>query len=222
MPLLLSSARASSKAAAGSRAAPPAKAFAPPRRARTCAVVLAAAADCDTAAAATAAATNNARLASRRSTLAAVALAAAAAAVAPSSARADEAAADATTCTYATLANGLQWCDLRVGDGPSPVAGAMIRAHYKGVLASNGREFDSSYSRGKPLSFPVGKGAVIKGWDLSILGDAGLDLPAMKEGGKRRVILPSSLAYGDRGAGGVIPPGAALDFVIELMPKRRN
>jgi len=133
---------------------------------------------------------------------------------------ADAAAAD--TCSYSTLDNGVQWCDLKVGEGPSPVAGAMIRAHYRGQLASNGKEFDSSYARGRPLSFPVGKGAVIRGWDLSILGDGTDALPAMKEGGKRRVVLPAALAYGDRGAGGVIPPGAALDFVIELMPKRRG
>lgn len=159
---------------------------------------------------------------SRRAALAGAAAVALALATSTAPAFADAAAADATTCTYATLANGLQWCDLREGDGPSPVAGAMVRAHYKGVLASNGREFDSSYSRGRPLSFPVGKGAVIKGWDLSILGDGTADLPAMKEGGKRRVVLPAALAYGDRGAGGIIPPGASLDFIIELMPKRRN
>lgn len=186
-----------------------------PARARTCAVYAAAADHQQQSAAPAAPATVG-----RRAALAAAALAAVAAANPSSPALADEAA--ATTCTYATLANGLQWCDLKEGEGPSPVPGAMIRAHYRGVLASNGREFDSSYLRGRPLSFPVGKGAVIKGWDLSILGDGTADLPAMKEGGKRRVVIPAALAYGDRGAGGVIPPGASLDFIIELLPKRRN
>jgi peptidylprolyl isomerase len=156
-------------------------------------------------------------LVDRRAALAALAATVTAAVAAPAA----RAAAEAETCTYATLENGLQWCDLRVGDGPSPIPGAMVRAHYRGTLASNGREFDSSYSRGRPLSFPIGKGAVIKGWDASILGDGG-SLPAMKEGGKRLVTIPAALAYGDRGAGGVIPPGAALTFTIELMPRRRN
>jgi peptidylprolyl isomerase len=200
--MLLSS--TSAKAAA---ARPRANVRAAPARARTCAVYATAADHQQSSAPAV----------GRRAALAAAALAALALPSSP--ALADESVA---TCTYATLANGLQWCDLKEGEGPSPVAGAMIRAHYRGVLASNGREFDSSYSRGRPLSFPVGKGAVIKGWDLSILGDGTADLPPMKEGGKRRVVIPAALAYGDRGAGGVIPPGASLDFVIELMPKRRN
>jgi peptidylprolyl isomerase len=155
----------------------------------------------------------------RRAAMAA--LAAAVAATVAAGAAPAALAEDADTCTYNKLENGLEWCDLRVGDGPSPVPGAMVRAHYRGVLASNGREFDSSYSRGRPLSFAVGKGQVIRGWDAAILGNDA-DLPAMKEGGKRRVVIPSALAYGDRGAGGVIPPGATLDFIIELLPKRRK
>jgi FKBP-type peptidyl-prolyl cis-trans isomerase len=212
--MLLSSSSSASSAAAGrsirKQATVETRAL---RSARACAVSAAAAADKQQPAVAAAAATSSRRAALTGAAAVALALATSAAATAP-------AFADDATCTYATLANGLQWCDLREGDGPSPVAGAMVRAHYRGVLATTGKEFDSSYKRGRPLSFPVGKGNVIKGWDYAILGAD--DLPAMKEGGKRRVVIPAALAYGDRGAGGIIPPGASLDFVIELMPKRRN
>lgn len=80
------------------------------------------------------------------------------------------------------------------------------RAHYRGRLSSNGREFDASYPRGRPLAFKVGVGEVIKGWDLGIVGGEGI--PPMRAGGKRTLVVPASLGYGARGAGNVIPPGA--------------
>lgn len=95
-----------------------------------------------------------------------------------------------------------------------------MRCHYRGRLASNEALFDSSYERGRPLTFTVGVGQVIRGWDMAILG--GEDIPAMKAGGKRTVLLPSSLAYGERGAGGgIIPPDSDLVFDIELVGKNR-
>ena len=101
-----------------------------------------------------------------------------------------------------------------VGDGKEPVKGQKIEAHYIGKL-TNGKKFDASYDRGKPLPFNVGAGQVIKGWDLGILGAD--DIPPMKVGGKRRLLIPPQLGYGDRGAGGVIPGGATLDFEVELV-----
>jgi FKBP-type peptidyl-prolyl cis-trans isomerase len=113
-----------------------------------------------------------------------------------------------------TTASGLQYCDIVVGDGKEPVKGAKIEAHYIGKL-TNGQKFDASYDRGKPLPFQVGAGQVIQGWDLGILGSD--DFPAMKVGGKRRLLIPPELGYGARGAGGVIPPNAVLDFEVELV-----
>ena len=101
-----------------------------------------------------------------------------------------------------------------VGDGKEPVKGQKIEAHYIGKL-TNGKKFDASYDRGRPLPFNVGAGQVIKGWDLGILGAD--DIPPMKVGGKRRLLIPPQLGYGDRGAGGVIPGGATLDFEVELV-----
>ena len=92
--------------------------------------------------------------------------------------------------------------------------GQKIEAHYIGKL-TNGKKFDASYDRGKPLPFNVGAGQVIKGWDLGILGAD--DIPPMKVGGKRRLLIQPQLGYGDRGAGGVIPGGATLDFEVELV-----
>ncbi|KAL4422899.1 hypothetical protein ABPG75_009096 [Micractinium tetrahymenae] len=128
-------------------------------------------------------------------------------------------AAAAEECAFQTATNGLQWCDVVEGSGDAPVQGAMIRAHYTGRLASNGAVFDSSYPRGRPLQFKIGVGQVIKGWDRGILGGEGV--PAMREGGKRRLIIPAELGYGARGAGGVIPPNATLEFDVELLGKRR-
>lgn len=76
--------------------------------------------------------------------------------------------------------------------------------------------FDSSYDRGRPLAFSIGTGQVIRGWDLGILGD-GKSIPPMKPGGKRKLIIPSDLGYGSKGAGGVIPPNATLYFDVEYL-----
>mmetsp|Transcript_1489 Transcript_1489/g.4831 ORF Transcript_1489/g.4831 Transcript_1489/m.4831 type:complete len:230 (+) Transcript_1489:3955-4644(+) len=115
-------------------------------------------------------------------------------------------------------AKGLQWCDVKVGDGDSPVPKAFIKAHYTGALDSEMASgvFDSSYDRRKPLGFMVGTHQVISGWDLGILGD-GDELPPMKAHGIRKLVLPPNLAYGERGAGGVIPPNATLYFDIEFL-----
>lgn len=121
---------------------------------------------------------------------------------------------------FVTAPNGLQWRDDLVGDGPEPVRGANIRCHYTGRLKSNGQKFDSSYDRRAPLSFTVGVGQVIRGWDVGILGSAEEGIPAMKEGGKRTLIIPPELGYGSRGAGGVIPPNATLEFDVELVPRK--
>ena len=82
-------------------------------------------------------------------------------------------------------------------------------AHYVGVAFSTGEEFDSSWNRGDPLAFPLGRGRVIKGWDEGIVG--------MRVGGRRRLVIPAHLAYGDRGAGGAIAPGETLIFVVDLV-----
>jgi len=95
------------------------------------------------------------------------------------------------------------------GDGDEAVAGRTVAAHYVGVAFSTGEEFDSSWSRGDPLSFPLGGGRVIKGWDDGIAG--------MRVGGRRRLVIPPHLAYGDRGAGGAIAPGETLIFVVDLV-----
>ena len=110
------------------------------------------------------------------------------------------------------LANGLRITDLEVGTGPEAVAGQTVVVHYRGTL-ENGKQFDASYDRGKPFSFPLGRGQVIKGWDEGVQG--------MKVGGKRKLVIPSDLAYGTRGAGGVIPPNATLIFEVELLDVKK-
>ena len=104
-------------------------------------------------------------------------------------------------------ASGLSITDLVVGDGPEAVKGEVVSVNYRGTLA-NGKEFDSSYGRG-PFSFPLGAGRVIQGWDEGVAG--------MKVGGKRKLVIPPDLAYGERGAGGVIPANATLTFEVELL-----
>ena len=106
------------------------------------------------------------------------------------------------------LASGLRVTDIEVGSGPEAVAGQTVVVHYRGTL-ENGKQFDASYDRGKPFTFPLGRGQVIKGWDEGVQG--------MKVGGKRKLVIPPELGYGTRGAGGVIPPNATLIFEVELL-----
>ncbi len=102
--------------------------------------------------------------------------------------------------------------DLVVGDGPMAAAGQTAVVHYVGVSASTGQQFDASWDRGDPFSFPLGGGYVIAGWDQGVTG--------MRVGGRRRLVIPSHLGYGERGAGGVIAPGETLIFVVDLLEVR--
>ncbi len=99
--------------------------------------------------------------------------------------------------------------DISEGDGTEATAGSTVLAHYVGVAHSSGEEFDASYNRGEPLSFRLGVGQVIAGWDQGIAG--------MKVGGRRQLVIPPHLAYGDRGAGSAIAPGETLVFVVDLV-----
>ncbi|MDN4162708.1 FKBP-type peptidyl-prolyl cis-trans isomerase [Nocardioides abyssi] len=103
----------------------------------------------------------------------------------------------------------LQVTDITVGDGPEAAAGNTVEVHYVGVAHSTGEEFDASYNRGEPLRFRLGIGQVISGWDTGVQG--------MKVGGRRQLVIPPHLGYGDRGAGGVIKPGETLIFVVDLL-----
>jgi FKBP-type peptidyl-prolyl cis-trans isomerase len=107
-----------------------------------------------------------------------------------------------------TTASGLKYVDVVVGKGASPTAGKQVKVHYTGTL-ENGKKFDSSVDRNEPFSFTIGVGQVIKGWDEGVM--------TMKVGGKRKLIIPSNLGYGARGAGGAIPPNATLLFDVELL-----
>jgi len=104
--------------------------------------------------------------------------------------------------------SGLEIEDQIVGDGEEAVAGQTVEVHYTGWLV-DGTKFDSSHDRNQTFSFKLGAGQVISGWDQGVAG--------MKEGGVRKLTIPSSLAYGDRGVPGVIPPGATLLFEVELI-----
>jgi peptidylprolyl isomerase len=106
----------------------------------------------------------------------------------------------------------LEIADLTVGTGAEAGPGSHVRVHYVGVAYSTGEEFDASYDRGAPLDFPLGGGRVIAGWDQGVAG--------MKVGGRRKLVIPPHLAYGDRGAGGVIKPGETLIFVVDLVDVR--
>jgi FKBP-type peptidyl-prolyl cis-trans isomerase FkpA len=109
----------------------------------------------------------------------------------------------------------LKKIDVKQGDGAEARAGAVVIVHYTGWLYDptipdgRGRKFDSSVDRGEPFSFPLGGGRVIRGWDQGVAG--------MKVGGKRTLVIPPQHAYGERGAGGIIPPNATLMFDIELL-----
>ena len=111
--------------------------------------------------------------------------------------------------------SGLQFEDTVVGTGASPATGQTCVMHYTGWLWVNGAKgskFDSSVDRGQPFEFPIGRGRVIKGWDEGVA--------TMKIGGKRTLLIPPHLGYGERGAGGKIPPGATLLFEVELLGVR--
>jgi peptidylprolyl isomerase len=106
----------------------------------------------------------------------------------------------------------LEITDLAVGDGAEATAGSTVSVHYVGVALSTGEEFDASYNRGAPLDFRLGIGQVIQGWDTGVQG--------MKVGGRRQLVIPPHLGYGDRGAGGAIKPGETLIFVVDLLDVR--
>ncbi len=99
--------------------------------------------------------------------------------------------------------------DLVEGEGDEATSGAAVSVHYVGVALSTGEEFDASYNRGDPLQFRLGAGQVISGWDSGVQG--------MRVGGRRQLVIPPHLGYGDRGAGGVIKPGETLIFVVDLL-----
>ncbi len=106
------------------------------------------------------------------------------------------------------IESGPMYVPLKEGSGPAVKAGDRVSVHYTGVL-EDGKKFDSSRDRGKPIQFIIGKGEVIKGWDIGIMG--------MKKGEMRRLLIPYPLAYGEAGYPGVIPPKASLIFDVELM-----
>jgi peptidylprolyl isomerase len=103
----------------------------------------------------------------------------------------------------------LEITDIWEGDGAVAKSGDTVRVHYVGVAYSTGEEFDASWSRGDPLEFRLGVGQVIAGWDKGVQG--------MKVGGRRQLVIPPGLAYGDRGAGRAIAPGETLIFVCDLV-----
>lgn len=113
------------------------------------------------------------------------------------------------------LPDGLKYTDVKVGDGAEAQKGLFVEVQYTGWLYKNGAkgaQFDSSRDRGKPFAFKLGAGQVIPGWDEGVAG--------MKIGGQRTLIIPPELAYGAKGAGGVIPPNATLIFDVELISVR--
>ena len=117
--------------------------------------------------------------------------------------------------TMTTTASGLQFADTVIGSGAEASKGQSVTVHYTGWLYNDGAQgakFDSSKDRSDPCVFSLGAGMVIKGWDEGVAG--------MKVGGARTLIIPSGLGYGDRGAGGVIPPKATLKFDVELLAVR--
>jgi peptidylprolyl isomerase len=114
-----------------------------------------------------------------------------------------------------TTASGLSYEDTQPGTGATPDKGQTCVMHYTGWLwvdGAKGAKFDSSVDRGRPFSFPLGQGRVIKGWDEGVA--------SMQVGGKRTLLIPPGLGYGASGAGGVIPPNATLLFEVELLELR--
>src|SRR6187397_546943 len=99
--------------------------------------------------------------------------------------------------------------EITEGDGPEATAGSTVSVHYVGVAHSTGEEFDASYNRGDPLQFRLGVGQVISGWDQGVQG--------MKVGGRRQLVIPPHLGYGDRESGGVSKPGESLIFVVDRL-----
>src|SRR5215218_1853644 len=99
--------------------------------------------------------------------------------------------------------------EIVVGDGDEAVDGKRVTVHYVGVAFSNGEEFDASWNRGQPFAFKLGRGQVIPGWDQGVKG--------MKVGGRRKLTIPSAMAYGARGAGNAIKPHEPLVFVVDLL-----
>lgn len=118
----------------------------------------------------------------------------------------------ATTTETHMSESGLRWQENTPGNGTEAKSGQEVTVHYTGWLSDNGnkgKKFDSSVDRGQPFVFPLGMGRVIRGWDEGVAG--------MKVGGKRTLIIPAKLGYGERGAGAVIPPNAELIFDVELL-----
>ncbi|WKZ36801.1 MAG: FKBP-type peptidyl-prolyl cis-trans isomerase [Anaerolineales bacterium] len=105
-------------------------------------------------------------------------------------------------------ASGLEYIEVEAGTGVQAEAGKTVSVHYTGKF-QDGKVFDSSIPRGEPITFQLGRGNVINGWDEGIA--------LMKVGGKAQLVIPPALAYGERGAGGVIPPNATLIFDVELV-----
>ena len=119
----------------------------------------------------------------------------------------------AATSKVVTTPDGLKYVDLIAGKGSLPKSGDRVTVTYIGTL-QNGTKFDASADHGGTFAFVLGEGQVIKGWDEGVA--------TMRPGGKRRLIVPPQLGYGAQGAGGVIPPNATLNFVIQLLTIERS
>ncbi len=118
----------------------------------------------------------------------------------------------ASAADFVTMPSGVEYHDSVVGSGPEPKPGQTVTVQYTGWLYQDGQKgakFDSSLDRNTPFSFTIGAQQVIAGWDIGVA--------TMHVGGKRTLIIPPSLGYGEQGAGGVIPPGATLMFDVELL-----
>ena len=119
---------------------------------------------------------------------------------------------DVQVPTGETPSYQLELEDITTGEGDEAVSGRVVEVHYVGVSWTTGRQFDASWDRGQTFKFGLGKGQVIPGWDQGVAG--------MKVGGRRRITIPPMLAYGKRGAGGVIGPAEPLGFVVALIAGR--